>query len=149
MGLAAKGFDIAVVDMRDDWGEEAAAAIRKETETSAAYVKTDLRRRSDIEAMVARVIPEFGRIDVLANVAAICPSERIQDMKEETYEQVFRTNFLGTAFCCQAVLKQMRWQKRRTHRQYRRWRRDHALRGSGAVRRCEGGGHPIQQGAGV
>jgi len=27
MGLAAKGFDIAVVDMRDDWGEEAAAAI--------------------------------------------------------------------------------------------------------------------------
>jgi NAD(P)-dependent dehydrogenase (short-subunit alcohol dehydrogenase family) len=88
MGLAAKGFDIAVVDMRDDWGEEAAAAIRKERETSAAYVKTDLRRRSDIEAMVARVIREFGRIDVLANVAAICPSERIQDMKEETYEQV-------------------------------------------------------------
>jgi len=105
-GLAAKGFDIVVVDMRDDWGEEAAAAIRKETETKAAYLKTDLRQRSDIEAMVARVIREFGRIDVLANVAAICPSERIEDMKEETYEQVFRTNFLGTAFCCQAVLKQ-------------------------------------------
>jgi NAD(P)-dependent dehydrogenase (short-subunit alcohol dehydrogenase family) len=111
MGLAAKGFDIAVVDMRDDWGEEAAAAISRETETKAAYVKTDLRQRSAIEAMVARVIREFGRIDVLANVAAICPSERIEDLKEETYEQVFRTNFLGTAFCCQAVLKQMRSQK--------------------------------------
>jgi len=36
MGLAAKGFDIAVVDMRDDWGEAAAAAIRVETETKAA-----------------------------------------------------------------------------------------------------------------
>jgi NAD(P)-dependent dehydrogenase (short-subunit alcohol dehydrogenase family) len=106
MGLAAKGFDLAVADMRDDWGEEAAAAIRSETETKAAYVKTDLRQRSDIEAMVARVIREFGRIDVLANVAAICPSERIEDLKEETYERVFRTNFLGTAFCCQAVLKQ-------------------------------------------
>jgi NAD(P)-dependent dehydrogenase (short-subunit alcohol dehydrogenase family) len=111
MGLAAKGFDIAVADMRDDWGEEAAAAIRRETETKAAYVKTDLRQRSYIEAMVARVIREFGRIDVLANVAAICPSERIEDLKEETYERVFRTNFLGTAFCCQAVLKQMRSQK--------------------------------------
>jgi NAD(P)-dependent dehydrogenase (short-subunit alcohol dehydrogenase family) len=111
MGLAAKGFDIAAADMRDDWGEEAAAAIRRETETKAAYVKTDLRQRSDIEAMVARVIREFGRIDVLANVAAICPSERIEDLKEETYERVFRTNFLGTAFCCQAVLKQMRSQK--------------------------------------
>jgi 3-oxoacyl-[acyl-carrier protein] reductase len=48
---------------------------------------------------------------VLANVAAICPSERIEDLKEETYEWVFRTNFLGTAYCCQAVLKQMRSQK--------------------------------------
>ena len=74
MGLAAKGFDIAVVDMRDDWGEEAAAALRRETETRAAYIKTDLRQRSDIEAMVARVIREFGRIDVVANVAAICPA---------------------------------------------------------------------------
>ena len=74
-------------------------------------MKTDLRQRSNIEAMVTRVIREFGRIDVLANVAAICPSERVEDMKEETYEQVFRTNFLGTAFCCQAVLKQMRSQK--------------------------------------
>jgi NAD(P)-dependent dehydrogenase (short-subunit alcohol dehydrogenase family) len=110
MGLAAKGFDIAVVDMKDDWGEAAAATIKRETETTAAYVKTDLRQRSDVEAMVTRVIREFGRIDVLANIAAICPSERIEDMKEDTYEQVFRTNFLGTAFCCQAVLKQMRSQ---------------------------------------
>jgi hypothetical protein len=56
--LAAKGFDIAVADTRDDWGEEAAAAIReeaaaairKETQTKAACVKSDLRQRSDIEA---------------------------------------------------------------------------------------------------
>jgi NAD(P)-dependent dehydrogenase (short-subunit alcohol dehydrogenase family) len=111
MGLAGKGYDIAVVDMRDDWGEEAAAAIRREKETKSAYIKTDLRQRGEVEAMVARVIREFGRIDVLANVAAICPSERIEDMKEETYEQVFKTNFWGTALCCQAVLKQMRSQK--------------------------------------
>ena len=111
MALAGKGLDIAVVDIRDDWGEEAARAIRKEKECGAIYVKTDLRKRGDIETMVARVIREFGRVDVLANVAAICPSERIEDMKEETYEQVFRTNFLATAFSCQAVLPQMRAQK--------------------------------------
>src|SRR5579871_6499111 len=93
-GLAAKGYDVAVVDVRDDWGEEAAAAIRREKETRATYIKTDLRQRTDVEAMVARVLREFGRIDVLANIAAICPSERIEELKEETYEQVFRTNFL-------------------------------------------------------
>jgi NAD(P)-dependent dehydrogenase (short-subunit alcohol dehydrogenase family) len=58
--------------------------------------ETDLRQRSDIEAMVARVIREFGRIDVLANVAAICPRERIKEVKEETYEQVFRRRVIST-----------------------------------------------------
>ncbi|MGO9056046.1 MAG: SDR family NAD(P)-dependent oxidoreductase [Candidatus Binataceae bacterium] len=111
MGLADKGLDIAIVDVQDEWGEEAAKAIREEKGRRAIYIKTDLRKRTDIESMAARVIREFGRIDVLANIAAICPSERIEDMKEETYEQVFRTNFLGTAMCCQAVLKQMRSQK--------------------------------------
>jgi len=111
MGLAEKGLDIAVVDVRDDWGQEAARTVKEERGRNAIYVRTDLRKRSDIESMVARVIREFGRVDVLANVAAICPSESIADMKEETYEQVFRTNFLATAMCCQAVLQQMRSQK--------------------------------------
>jgi NAD(P)-dependent dehydrogenase (short-subunit alcohol dehydrogenase family) len=70
-----------------------------------------LRQRGDIHAMVERVLREFGRIDALVNVAAIGLGERVEDMKEETYEQIFRTNFWGTALCCQAVLKQMRSQK--------------------------------------
>ena len=111
MGLADKGLDIAVVDMREDWGEQAAKAIRDEKGRRAIYVRTDLRKRSDVEAMVARVVRELGRVDVLANVAAICPSERIEDLTEETYEQVLRTNFLGTAWCCKAVLGPMRAQK--------------------------------------
>jgi 2-hydroxycyclohexanecarboxyl-CoA dehydrogenase len=109
-GLAAKGLDIAVVDIRDDWGGEAVRAIKEERGRNAIYVRTDLRRRDDIEAMVERVVCEFGRIDVLANVAAIGLIEPIQLMTEQSYEQTFRTNFLGTAFCCQAVLKRMRSQ---------------------------------------
>jgi NAD(P)-dependent dehydrogenase (short-subunit alcohol dehydrogenase family) len=111
MLLAEKGLDVAVVDVRDDWGEEAAKAIMDEKGRKAIYVRTDLRKRADVEAMVARVMREFGRVDVLANIAAICPSERVEDFKEETYEQVFRTNFLSTVFCCQAVIKPMRQQK--------------------------------------
>ena len=111
LGLAAKGLDIAVVDFRDDWGAEAVSAIKEQHGRNAIYVRTDLRQSSDIHAMVERVLREFGRIDVLANIAAIGLSERIEDMKEETYEQIFRTIFWGTALSCQAVLKQMRSQK--------------------------------------
>src|SRR5947209_12729739 len=91
LGLAAKGLDIAVVDFRDDWGAEAVSAIKEQHGRNAIYVRTDLRQRGDVHAMVDRVVREFGRVDVLANIAAICPSEHIEDMREETYEQVFRT----------------------------------------------------------
>ena len=111
LGLAAKGFDIAVVDFRDDWGAEAVSVIKQQHGRNAIYVRTDLRQRGDIHAMVERVLREFGRIDVLANVAAIGLSERVEDMTQETYEQTFGTNFWGPALCCQAVLKQMRSQK--------------------------------------
>jgi NAD(P)-dependent dehydrogenase (short-subunit alcohol dehydrogenase family) len=104
-GLAARGLDIAVVDFRDDWGAEAVSSIKEKHGRNAIYVRTDLRQRGDIHAMVERVLREFGRIDVLVNVAAIALGERVEDLKEETCEQIFRTNFWGTALCCHAVLK--------------------------------------------
>ena len=67
LGLAARGLDIAVVDFRDDWGAEAVSAIKEKHGRNAVYVRTDLRQRGDIE-----------------------------DMKEETYEQIFRTKSLKT-----------------------------------------------------
>jgi NAD(P)-dependent dehydrogenase (short-subunit alcohol dehydrogenase family) len=110
LGLATKGLDIAVVDFRVDWGNDAVSAIKEKHGRNAIYVRTDLRQRSDINAMVERVLREFGRIDVLVNVAAIGLGERVADMTEEMSEQIFRTNFWDTALCCQAVLKQMRSQ---------------------------------------
>src|SRR5215472_15431074 len=89
LGLAAKGLDIAVVDFRDDWGTDAVNAIKEKHGRNAIYVRADLRQRSDIHAMVERVLREFGRIDVLVNVAAIGLGERVEDMKEETYEQIW------------------------------------------------------------
>jgi|HubBroStandDraft_6_1064221.scaffolds.fasta_scaffold575482_1 3-oxoacyl-[acyl-carrier protein] reductase len=108
--FADHGFSVAVVDIRDDWGEAAAKVIRDKGQKSL-YVHTDLQRREDVQATVDRVIKEFGRVDVLANVAAICPRERVADLKVETFDQVIRTNLLGPMLTSQAVLKPMRAQK--------------------------------------
>ena len=108
--FAKRNFNVAVVDIRDDWGEDAAKVVRDKGRESL-YIRTDLQRPDDVQAMVDRVVREFGRVDVLANVAAICPSERVSDLRLETFEQVIRTNLLGTMLTCQAVLKPMRAQK--------------------------------------
>lgn len=108
--LANKGMDIAVVDIRDDWGEEAAKSITAETGRRAVYVHTDIAQRASVEAMAKRVADEFGRIDVLVNSAAIVRNERLESMTEETFDQVININLRGTYLTCQAVVPTMRQQ---------------------------------------
>lgn len=59
-GLAKKGLDIAVADIREDWGKESAAAIKAETGRRAAFFKTDVSNRASVAAMAAAVAKEFG-----------------------------------------------------------------------------------------
>ena len=111
LGLARRGHDIAVIDVRDDWGQEAVEAIKKETGRRASYVKTDISKRSDVENMVAAVIKELGHIDVLVNNAAIVKTQPIERMTDELLDRMFAINFRGTILCCQAVIEPMRRQK--------------------------------------
>ncbi len=110
LGFARKGLDIVVADIREDWGREAAATIAKETGRKAVYVQTDVSKRQSVEAMVQRVDGEFGRIDVLANVAAIVINERIEQLKDETLDRILNVNFRGVVLTCQAVIPVMRRQ---------------------------------------
>ncbi|MCI0770170.1 MAG: SDR family oxidoreductase [Chloroflexi bacterium] len=110
LGLARKGLDIVVADIRDDWGRDAAEAITKETGRRATYVNTDITQRASVAAMVQRVEDEFGRIDVLANVAGVVINERVEAMTDETYDRVMDINLRGTFLTCQAVIPAMRRQ---------------------------------------
>jgi len=107
--LANRGYNIAVVDIRDDWGAEAVEAISK-TGQKAIYVKTDLAKKAAIQAMVDKVVSELGRIDVLCNVAGISPRERLDDIKEETFDAVINVNVRGPLLAIQAVAPVMRKQ---------------------------------------
>jgi 3-oxoacyl-[acyl-carrier protein] reductase len=108
--LAKTGLDIAVADIREDWGKESADSIKAETRRRALFVKTDVSNRASVKAMVAAVVKEFGRIDALVNDAAICPRVMVDDISDEHFDQVINVNLRGTMLTCQAVLAQMRKQ---------------------------------------
>lgn len=93
LGLARKGHDIAVVDVRDDWGQQAVEAIKKETGQKAVYIKTDISKRSEVENMAATVVKELGQIDVLVNNAAIVKTQPIERMTDELLDRMFAINF--------------------------------------------------------
>jgi NAD(P)-dependent dehydrogenase (short-subunit alcohol dehydrogenase family) len=109
-GLAQNGLDIAVADIREDWGKESAESIKAETGRRAIFVKTDVSNRASVKAMVAAVSKELGRIDALVNDAAICPRVMVDDITDEHFDQVINVNLRGTMLTCQAVVPQMRKQ---------------------------------------
>jgi len=110
MGLANKGLDLAIADIREDWGKEAAESIKAETGRRVIFVKTDVSKRDSVQAMTAKVIAEFGRVDVLVNDAAIDPGQPAEDFTDELFDRIMNVNLRGTALCCQAVIAQMRKQ---------------------------------------
>jgi 3-oxoacyl-[acyl-carrier protein] reductase len=109
--LAQKGFDVAVVDLREDWGRDAAETVGKETGRRTLYIKTDISKRADVQSMVGRVLKDLGRVDVLINNAAIPIGQPIAEFTEETFHKVINVNLLGAMLCSQAVLKPMKDQK--------------------------------------
>lgn len=73
------------------------------------YVKGDLSRTEDRNALVKAAIDKFNRIDGLVNVAGVAPKVRndILEMTEESYDFVMNINTKGTMFLTQAVAKEI------------------------------------------
>ncbi len=66
--LAEEGASVAVADIDEVNGERVAAVIR-ETGGESVFLRTDLSRTDEIEAMVGRTEEHFGRLDILHNNA--------------------------------------------------------------------------------
>jgi NAD(P)-dependent dehydrogenase (short-subunit alcohol dehydrogenase family) len=73
-------------------------------------VPTDITRRDDIDALVAKTLATFGRIDILANVAGIGSSPSLCDCSAREIERVLAVNLLGAAWLMHAVLPSMKAQ---------------------------------------
>ena len=70
-------------------------------------VETDVADRGSVEAMIARVVDELGRLDVLVNNAGLGLSGRVADLRADDLRYVFEVNTVGPLNCVQAALPQM------------------------------------------
>lgn len=103
LGLAGKGMDIVIADIQDSWSQEAIDSIQAQTGSKASYIKTDVSRQMDVTNMVDKVMEEFGRIDVLANVAGVVSFHRIGEITDEAFDRTININLRGPLHTCQAV----------------------------------------------
>jgi 3-oxoacyl-[acyl-carrier protein] reductase len=104
--FAREGAVVIVCDMKATAVDEAVAECRRLGAQAAGFV-LNVTDRAQVDAMVAAVKTQFGRIDVLVNNAGITQDARLQKMTLAQFDAVIDVNLRGVFHCAQAVVDTM------------------------------------------
>ena len=104
----AEGAQVVIADVNAVRLTATAAEIG--TPGTVLAVVTDVARKDQVDALVAKAVGHFGRIDVMVNNAGIAPVMAFLDVTEEVYDRVLEVNlkgaFLGTQAAARAMIAQ-------------------------------------------
>jgi NAD(P)-dependent dehydrogenase (short-subunit alcohol dehydrogenase family) len=103
---AREGARVYAVDLRAEAAEETRRVIEAEGGQCTALV-ADVTQSAQIQAVVARVLDEAGRIDILHNNVGITEMGGPIEASEESWHRVLDTNLTGVFLTCKHVLPAM------------------------------------------
>jgi NAD(P)-dependent dehydrogenase (short-subunit alcohol dehydrogenase family) len=105
--LAKAGAKVAVAGRREVEGEETVELIRA-AGGDALFVKTDVSKASEVEALVQKVAEKFGRLDIAFNNAGVeggwAPIVR---QSEEDWDRTIAINLKGVWLSLKYEIRQM------------------------------------------
>ena len=104
-----EGVTVAICDI-NKMKVDAAVAELSEVGSVRGFV-VDISKKEMCELMVAAMVKEFGRIDILINNAGITADAQFHKMTDEQFEQVLDVNLKGTYYMSKAVIPFMMEQK--------------------------------------
>ncbi|MGI5174346.1 SDR family oxidoreductase [Treponema sp. OMZ 840] len=111
LGLAQRGADIAICDIKKDELEIACAELKNATGKKVYMQKVDISNEAQVNQFVSDVERQLGKIDILVNNAAIHPLHAIEEISSDEWDKVFAVNIKAHFFFCKAVIPGMRKRK--------------------------------------
>jgi len=104
--LAMAGADVAIADIDEPTGEKTAEGLRQ-MGAASIFVKCDVTSKDQVQAMVAKVVEEFGRLDIGVNNAGIAILGGDEALEQAAWDKVIAVNLTGVWLCAQAEAQQM------------------------------------------
>ena len=74
----------------------------------AGFLETNVTQRSQVEALVQKGVDDFGKIDIICNIAGAMFPGLIEDLSEEQIDTGIALNLKGTIYGCQAAIEHMK-----------------------------------------
>lgn len=111
--LASEGIGAVAVTDIDLAGTEKTAQAVRDAGCKSIALRADITDNAAVKAMVAEAVAEYGRIDILCNVAgAILHADGVPIDQQDpaVWERQFKLNLIGTMNVSQAMVPVMRTQ---------------------------------------
>src|SRR3984957_9423519 len=105
--LAREGAHVVVNARSNEQEAKAVAREAQELGVKALAVIADVAKRDQVEAMAAKALSEFGRVDILINNAAIRPHKSFTELTVEDWEHVRGVVLDGALYLTRAVIGSM------------------------------------------
>src|SRR5918912_214257 len=89
--------------------QEANSVVREAQDlgVKALPIIADVGKKNEVEAMAAKALAEFGRVDILINNAAIRPHKPFLDVSDEDWERVRNVVLDGAFYLTRALIGEM------------------------------------------
>lgn len=109
IGLAREGADLIIADMDVEGLKKTAGEIQA-LGVQVLAIEINVMREDQIEAMFARAVEVYGRVDILVNCAGIFNGGPVDELEVATIDAVLATNLRAPFLCIRSVFPIMKKQ---------------------------------------
>lgn len=105
--FSREGAQVVVCDVALEGGEETVSQIRQ-AGGQAMFIQADVAQAAEVEAVVARTVETYGRLDCAYNNAGIAGrTARVADDSEQNWDRVLSINLKGVWLCLKYEIAHM------------------------------------------
>jgi 3-oxoacyl-[acyl-carrier protein] reductase len=104
--LAGAGATIVGGDI-DEAAAKATADEIADAGGAAVVQRTDVTQRADVDGLLDRAASEYGRIDIVGNIAGIPHNKLVAECSDEEFERLLAINLKSVFYGCQAAIRHM------------------------------------------
>jgi 3-oxoacyl-[acyl-carrier protein] reductase len=105
--LAGVGAAVVAADLNAG-GVEATAAKLRDSGAKAVGVAADVTQRGDVASIVQRAVDEFGRLDIMCNIAGAMFPGLIEDLDDDVLDRGIALNLKGVIYGTQYAIRAMK-----------------------------------------
>lgn len=105
--FAREGARVVVCDVAVEGGQETVGQI-EQAGGQATFIRADVAQAAEVEALVAKTVETYGRLDCAYNNAGIAGrTARVADDSEQNWERILAINLKGVWLCLKYEIAHM------------------------------------------